>query len=181
MCSSDLMEACPNDGWRSLFALCRLAGLRRGEALGLEWADVDFARNRIEVNARISRTTTKKARRTCPIEPERLPAGLAGILKAIKRSGSKSPCAGVQVDDIDRDAKRILAASVGVYAKPFHTLRKCFEGELARKYPRHYLKAWIGHSEEVADEHYLRVEDEDFQKPGREQSRVQTELMPPGE
>ena len=29
-----LLDACPNIGWKMLIALCRLAGLRRGEALG---------------------------------------------------------------------------------------------------------------------------------------------------
>jgi integrase len=38
-----LLNACPNVGWKMLLALCRLAGLRRGEALELPWSSVDWS------------------------------------------------------------------------------------------------------------------------------------------
>jgi hypothetical protein len=36
-----LMDACPNDSWKTLLALCRLAGLRRGEAVSLMCSAID--------------------------------------------------------------------------------------------------------------------------------------------
>jgi len=47
-----LLDACPNQGWRLLIALCRLAGLRRGEALDLTWSDVDWQNHRLRIIAR---------------------------------------------------------------------------------------------------------------------------------
>lgn len=164
-----IRQACPNEGWRMLFTLCRLCGLRRGEALRLRWQDIDWARNRIVVNADIAKTTTKKARRVIPIEPDRCPTGLTAILRNALESaevGAMLVCGGTQVENLDKDAKAIIArAGLAPYAKPFHTLRKNREGELARHYPQHVLKEWMGHDPEVADEHYLRVDEDLYAVP----------------
>jgi integrase len=37
-----LLAACQTAGWRALIALCRLAGLRRGEAMTLSWPAINF-------------------------------------------------------------------------------------------------------------------------------------------
>jgi len=37
-----LLDACHNVGWKMLIALCRIAGLRRGEALRLLWSDINW-------------------------------------------------------------------------------------------------------------------------------------------
>jgi len=46
-----LLNACPNRSWKMLIALCRLAGLRRGEALELMWSDIDWQNHRLTVIA----------------------------------------------------------------------------------------------------------------------------------
>jgi integrase len=157
-----ILAACPNDGWKALFALCRLAGLRRGEALDLQWQDVLWDANKIVVNARLAKQTTKKAKRVCPIEPGRCPTGLTKILRDVFSAapdGATHVCGGVKTDDIDRDAKRIIQASgIPAYAKPFHALRKNREGEVAAQYPQHVFTEWMGHDGEVAEQFYLRVE-----------------------
>jgi len=61
----ELLNACPNWGWKLQIALCRLAGLRRGEALSLTWADIDWDRHRLTVIAEKT-----GARRVVPIEPK---------------------------------------------------------------------------------------------------------------
>jgi integrase len=164
-----VLAVCPNDGWKALFALCRLAGLRRGEALDLQWQDVVWGQNKIIVNARLAKETTKKAKRVCPIEPGRCPTGLAKILRDVFSAapdGSTHVCAGVRTDDIDRDAKRIIQSSgIPAYAKPFHALRKNREGEVAAHYPQHVFTEWMGHDGEVAEQFYLRVEATMFEPP----------------
>ncbi|MET3657894.1 tyrosine-type recombinase/integrase [Sporosarcina psychrophila] len=59
--------------WRVMFTLALAAGLRRGELLGLEWTNVDFANNQIEIRTTIvltksgpliKKTKTKSSRRT---------------------------------------------------------------------------------------------------------------------
>lgn len=60
-----LLDACSNWGWRTLIAFCRLAGLRRGEALNLTWHDIGWQKHRLTV---IAEKTGK--RRVVPIEPK---------------------------------------------------------------------------------------------------------------
>ena len=58
-------------GEKTLIALCRLAGLRRGEALALPWSAIDWEKRWLTVFA-----TKTGAKRIVPIEPK-----LHGILK----------------------------------------------------------------------------------------------------
>lgn len=160
-----ILDACPNAGWRCLFALARYAGLRRREALELEWRDVLWADNKLMVNARLKRKTTKRAARVCPIEPARCPpTGLSKILRDAfdaAPAGAVRVCAGVSPHNLDRQARHFVAAAgIAPYAKPFHALRKNRAGEVAAAYPQHVFTEWMGHSAEVAGEFYLRVEDD---------------------
>jgi integrase len=61
------------------FALLAYTGLRRGEALGLRWADVDLDRRMITVRHSYDGMTKSSKHRTVPV-----PAALAVILKAHK-------------------------------------------------------------------------------------------------
>lgn len=167
-----IMDACPGQGWRCLFALCRLAGLRRQEALDLRWVDVLWAENKIMVGAELERETTKRAKRVCPIEPARCPTGLTKLLRdafATAPPGAVRPCDGVATHNIDKAAKRVIAAAgIVPYAKPFHALRKNRTGEIAAVYPQHVLEEWMGHDAEVAKEFYLRVEEDLYAAPAPE-------------
>lgn len=60
-----LLDACPDWGWKMLIAFCRLAGLRRGEAFNLNWADIDWQCHRLKI---IAEKTGKQ--RVVPIEPK---------------------------------------------------------------------------------------------------------------
>jgi integrase len=60
-----LLDACPGMGWRMLIALCRLAGLRRGEALDLTWSNVGWQKHRLTI---IAEKTGQ--RRVTPVEPK---------------------------------------------------------------------------------------------------------------
>jgi integrase len=174
-----ILEACPDAGWRCLFALCRLAGLRRQEALDLRWADVLWDKNKLQVNATIDRETTKRAKRVCPIDPAKCPTGLAKILRdafAIAPAGAVRPCESVSTDNIDKAAKRIIAnAGLLPYKKPFHALRKNRAGEVAAVYPQHVHEEWMGHDAEVAKEYYLRVEEDLYAPAPEAQTTAQTD------
>ena len=50
-----LMAAASQDKWSCLWLVILALGLRRGEALGLRWADVDFDKSTIRVRAMIQR------------------------------------------------------------------------------------------------------------------------------
>jgi integrase len=71
-----LLEAMKGDRLESLFRVMLATGLRRGEALGLHWADVDLDAGLLRVRWTLSRTSqglqldepkTDKSRRTVPL------------------------------------------------------------------------------------------------------------------
>ena len=149
-----LLAACPHDGWRSLLGLCRLAGLRQGEALSLRWGQVDWSGNRLEVWA-----GKTKRKRIVPIAPELLPILRAAFEKAAE--GEVYVVTGVAHPNVWRDF-RVISKHAGVkpYAKWCHTLRKNREGDwIAAGFPFHVVADWMGHSPEVARKHYLRVDE----------------------
>lgn len=152
-----ILDACPNPGYKALFALCRLAGLRRSEAVALRWEHV--TPERIAVYPRSDTEGTKQRYREVPVQPK-----LAAILANISRSGY-GPCDGVEEDKAAfyRVLTGILsAAKVQQYAKPLHTLRKNLETEWLSKYPMSKVAHWLGHSPTVAMKHYDRPEEKDF-------------------
>jgi integrase len=61
------------------FALLAYTGLRRGEALGLRWSDVDLERRMITVRRSYEGQTKSSKHRTVPV-----PAGLVSILRAYR-------------------------------------------------------------------------------------------------
>ncbi len=62
-----IMDGLPDANWRMLFALMRWQGMRRIEAVELDWSEVDLAGNRLRFRS------TKTGYRECPIFPETLP------------------------------------------------------------------------------------------------------------
>ena len=156
-----LLAAC-DPPWRTLFALCRLAGLRRGEALRLTWADVDWGNRRLTVLPEEGKRTTKQRRRVVPIEPE-----LYEVLTEAYDVAAEGQAlvVGINAANIDIMARRrIRWAGFEVWAKPFHTLRKNRETDWAQRYPQYVVAEWMGHSIQVSADHYLRVPDELFAK-----------------
>lgn len=70
--------------WRTFFILLALTGMRAGEALGLQWDDIDFAHRCIQIRrsawyGKLQSTKSKKS-----AAPITLPDLLAGVLKAYK-------------------------------------------------------------------------------------------------
>jgi integrase len=65
-----LIECAPNMNWQLLISLCRLAGLRRGEALNLEWSDINWESNHIRIIAKKEWQSKDRDSRTVPMCPE---------------------------------------------------------------------------------------------------------------
>lgn len=166
---SKILDACPSNGWRALFALARFNGLRLQEALSLTWGDVSWSGNRMRVNERITAETTKQAFRVTPIEPARCPTGMTALLRGwfeAAPDGALRVCDGVGPNNVDRDGRGIIRrAGLAVYAKPFHTLRKNRISEVALEYPQGVLEDWFGHDAEVSRRHYQRVPEELYALP----------------
>ncbi|MDM5231438.1 tyrosine-type recombinase/integrase [Lysinibacillus pakistanensis] len=92
---SQLMELVQNepDHWRIIFTLALAAGLRRGELLGLEWKNIDFVNNQIEIKQtivltkagpHIKRTKTKSSKRVVT-----LPISMMNELKVYRKKWVK--------------------------------------------------------------------------------------------
>ena len=159
-------------GWKLLLALCRLAALRRSDALALRWVDVDFE----EGVLRFTAVKTGREQRV-PICKE-----LAGILRSARRDSlridgavvpqrrprDRKPKTGerrdlVYVGNIGRDFRRLCErAGVAFYADPCHTLRKSCINDWARRHPANAVQAWAGHgSIATTIKYYSRVGRED--------------------
>ena len=158
--SQAVLDACPDDEWRLIFALSRFGGLRcPSETLELKLQDIDWASNKIVI--RESKTKT----RTIPLFPE-----IRGLLE---RAFDAAPEGTEYVIQRYRGANcnlrtqllRIISrAGLTAWPRLFHNLRASRETELVREHPIHVVCAWIGNSERVARKHYLQVTDIDFEK-----------------
>jgi len=177
-----ILDACPDQAWRCLFALARFAGLRRGECLSLRWQDVDWAGNKLLVNAQCEYVTTKHRPRVTPIETAKNPTGLTAVLRdafEAAQDGATLVCPFTWSFFNHRKGAGIVAsAGVQSYAKIFHTLRKNWEMDLAASYPQYVVAEWAGHSIEVSAMHYLRVPAELYAPPPPAE-KLQTSEVPP--
>lgn len=148
-----ILAACPDNNWRRLFALCRYAGLRLGEALRLEWKDINWDDRTFIVRCPGRRETTKSRARIVPISPTLYPILEAGLLT--EQPGDDDRVAPVPTNNLDRQAKLYIErAGVPSYAKPFHSLRKSLESEWLAQHPVMTVTKWLGHSPTVAARHY---------------------------
>jgi integrase len=167
-----ILEACPDQEWRTLFALCRFGGLRcPSEALGLRWSDIQWDRGRFKVR---SPKTEKagKAERVVPLFPELLSE--MNALYFLVQPGIECPADAFVIAryrDTETNLRTTLAkiadrAGVVRWPKPFMALRASRRTELERsgKHPNHVLNDWFGHTGAIAETHYLQVTEADFEK-----------------
>jgi integrase len=148
-----LLDAVPDAAWRALVGMCRLAGLRRGEALRLRVQDVDLVERVLSVYPEGFVEGTKQAYRTVPITPA-LAAILRESIDAVP-DGEERLCWSIYGRNVDRDIRTYLGrAGIPKYGKPLHTLRKNLESEWLAIHPAPAVCAWLGHSPAVAMKHY---------------------------
>ncbi len=165
-----VLESCPDQEWRTLFALCRFGGLRcPSEALGLRWNDIQWDRGRFKVR---SPKTEKqgKPERIVPLFPELLSE--LNVLYNVVQPGIECPVDSYVITRY-RDTETNLRTSLGKiidragvarWPKPFIALRASRRTELERsgKHPNHVLNDWFGHTGAVAETFYLQTTEDDF-------------------
>jgi integrase len=145
---------------RVLAALCRWAGLRRGEAERLEWGDVDWQACRLTVRTPEGRRTTKARHRQVPI----VPALYAVLRERYEAVGAGGHPVGLLAPSTIYARLRAAGKAVGLpeYGKPLHALRAMRESEWLSEFPLLTVTAWLGHSPRVAQQHYARPLDSAF-------------------
>lgn len=156
-----VLEACPSEEWRIMFALCRLAGLRQGEALRLRWDDIDWGDPpTLTVRPEGGVVTTKQRTRTVPVEPD-LYAMLLARFSNDDYRGALVIGRGKLGGNVERQARKIVErAGLTPWSKPLHTLRKNLVSDWQAQYPARAVDEWLGHSAGVSEKHYRKTDPE---------------------
>jgi len=149
-----LLEVCSSPGWKAMIGLCAYAGLRRGEAIRLNWGDVQWEKSRLIVRNAAGSVSTKSKTREVLLVPalEKL------LLDAHDLPDTANPTDGVGHNNMFTVMQRtIKRAGYEVWSSPFHTLRKWRATSWRDEYPEHVVDAWLGHSLDVSRKHYVTV------------------------
>ncbi|MDP6720165.1 MAG: tyrosine-type recombinase/integrase [Pirellulaceae bacterium] len=161
-----LLSACRNVGWRVFLGLQRIAGLRRGEALNITWASVDWDMRRLTI---IAKKTGK--RRIVPIEPALYRLLLDAFDDALPGEDNVVPTRLVRRNNLELRLKAaIRRAGLQPWAKPYQVLRSNRETDWAQRYPQYVVSAWMGHNMSVSEKHYLQVPAELYDTASRSDS-----------
>lgn len=165
-----ILESCPDQEWRCIFALARFGGLRcPSEVLALRWTDIVWDRGRFKV--RSSKTARYgKGERVVPLFPELL-AELQSLYDLVL-PGVNVPLDSYVIQTYRstetnlRKALHRIGDNAGVekWPKPFMALRASRRTELERsgQFANHVLNDWFGHSGAIAETHYLQTTEDDF-------------------
>jgi len=148
--------------WKLLLALCRMAGLRQGEALALRWADVDLAGNRLRVSNLKTGRRTGRAHRDVPICPA-LHVLLHEAMMTLP--SSERVIVGLGGKNLHREFKAICRkAHIQPWPHWCHTLRKNCEVDWMERFDVLTVCEWLGHGAEVARKHYHKASPEAFRQ-----------------
>ena len=153
----------------AILALSRIGGLRiPSEAATLRWSQVDFKAGRLHVYAsKFAHRGDDYAWRTLPLFPELVP-----FLEALPRTDSLVIPGCTSRSYYSRIRRACLTNGVEPWPRLLHNCRASRATELAEQFPRHIVCEWLGHSEAVADRHYLQTLDSYFdQATGRSTKR----------
>ena len=159
-----VLDVCPDAQWKLLFALSRYGGLRcPSEHLALKWSDVDWERGRIRVPSPKTEHHEGKDCRMIPLFPELRPH----LLEVFEQAEPGTEHVITRYRDSACNLRThfcriIRKAGLTPWPKPWHNLRSTRQTELAEKYPIHVVRAWLGNSRAVAQEHYLQLTDAHF-------------------
>ncbi|MBS0186698.1 MAG: site-specific integrase [Planctomycetes bacterium] len=151
--------------FRLLIALARFAGLRvPSEALLLKWDHVNWEAGRMTVTSPKTEGAGKGSR-VIPLFPELVPflqaafdAAPEGSIYVINRTRDSAANFRTHLERL------IERAAVPAWPRLWQNLRASRAIELASVFPQHVAAEWIGHSEAIAQAHYLAAREEDFAK-----------------
>jgi integrase len=157
-----VLKACEHQHARAVFALARWCGLRvPHEVHALEWSHVDLEAGRLTIPV-----DTKTGARVLPLFPQ-----ARAELEALRKV---TPIDSIHVIDRARSSPgttyrewllaAIAAAGLSKWEKLWINLRASCRTDLQKKFPSHVCDVWLGHSTRVAEDHYLQVTPEDWQK-----------------
>lgn len=161
-CYRALLDACPDQDWRTLIALCRIGGLRcDSETSRVRWTDVNWEKKKLLVH---SPKTERygKGTRLIPLFPE--------LEEELSRSWEQAEDGAEFVLTQHRSRTNfrpqfmriVFLAGYRPWERAFNNLRASRATELMQRFPAHVVASWLGHTPEVAESHYLMVRAEDY-------------------
>lgn len=159
------LNACPDPEWKLLLALARIGGLRTpSEPLALEWADVNWERERFRVIA--PKTEHQDGgERWVPLFPDLRPF----LEEAFERAAPGAVHVITRWRDTEKNLRtgfqRILRrAALKSWPRLYQNLRDSRETELAESFPLHVVADWLGNSPRTALAHYTQVTEDHFRR-----------------
>ena len=168
----DILDACPSQGWRVLFALWRFGGLRKSEPLLLKWEDILWNSGKIRVHSPKTERHEGHAERYCPLFPE--------IRRELEDLYELTSPGAVYVlpDDIrERSQNALYNAVIRIvrragfipWERLINNMRATRDSELKRAgFSSDQRTAWLGHNEEISRRHYqiggMLVDNEDYER-----------------
>jgi Integrase len=171
-----VMEAAPDAEWRLIIALSRFGGLRcPTEVLSLKWENIHWANNRIIVPSPKTEHHPNGAQRVIPLFPELIEplrdverTKPAEAIYVISKHRSRADVSDSWADSNLREPMLdiLKRAKIKPWPKLFHAMRASCETDLVQdgNYPLKAVTTWMGHSYKVAEKHYLRVTEDEFDR-----------------
>jgi len=161
-----VIEKCPDAQWKLLVALSRFGGLRcPSEHLSLRWGDIDWEKEPHSRTEPQDRAPRRQGRADHPLFPELLPylrtvyeeaePGTEWVITRYRDTRSNLRTHFMRI---------IRKAGLKPWPKPWQNLRSTRQTELCETFPMHVVCRWLGNTAAVADEHYLQVTDEHFER-----------------
>lgn len=154
---NQILAQCSQDV-RTALALYRIGGLRRQEARLLTWDDVFFDEKKIRVHSPKTQRHGKD-QRIIPLFPE-----LEEELRRQPRKGKRvllQSAIGYYYRHVKMAIER---AGLTAWPKLFQNLRMSRATEINRDFGWIPETQWMGHTQSVAQKHYLRVTEEEFNR-----------------
>ena len=160
-----LLDACPNQEWRTIMALARIGGLRcPSELRQLRWKDVEWERNRFLVRSTKTEHHEGHRERFVPLFPE-LREELDRLFLLGETTDDEFVIQSFQGSTwrMGTQFQKIAhLAGLGTVVRPFDNLRMSRSNEVLRQFGEIKESLWIGHSSAVMKKHYFRLSDTDF-------------------
>ena len=159
-----LIETCPDARWRALVALIAHAGVRRGEALAVEWSDIQWGKGRLLVSNLKTSKHGQIAKRECLMEPALETILLECYEQAEEGTRRVAP---ISTNNLNRQMLSLMARAGLSWSEPFHGLRRRRASTWKLVYPAYVVNLWLGHSEAVSRKSYLTVPEALYAGEGR--------------
>jgi integrase len=174
-----ILAACPNWRWRTIFALCRYGAVRcPSELLTLKWTDVNWEQSRILIHSPKTEHHPGQDARVVPLFPELVSHLREAFEEAEPGAVYVVPRWGKTGNLRAQFAAIVKAAGLQPWPKIFNALRSWREIELRERWPSHVVCSWLGHSEDVAEKHYLCVTEAHFRQAAEPETAHETAQQP---